>query len=326
MRDVLTKVAEQTAASPLADIDHQYRAVFDAVNDGIFISDPTTGRFIEINQAGCQMFGYHKSELIGCDIEMLSSGVYPYTQEEAIAKGTGAISGELQTFEWQCKTKAGDLFWAEISVRITQFGPIAAMVANVRDITERKKLSAEVEYMAHYDALTGLANRFMFEAALERAIAQSVRTGDSCAILLLDLDHFKEVNDTRGHAVGDRLLWLVAERLKAAVRVNEGVFRLGGDEFAILLNDPYEQAQIAALASRLIATVSSPFVIHGMVVQIGASIGMASHGPDACHPDTLMWRADIALYRAKAEGGQVYRFYCTAVDGTGTPHVEPPVG
>lgn len=322
MRNISTSVAEQTAASPLAEINDQYRAVFDAVNDGIFISDPTTGRFIEINQAGCQMFGYDKDELIGFDIEKLSSGIHPYTQEEAVAKGAGALSGELQTFEWQCKTKGGDLFWAEVSVRIAQFGPVAAMVANVRDITERKKLNAEVEYMAHYDALTGLANRFMFKTALEGAIAQSLRSGLAGTVMFLDLDHFKEVNDTHGHAIGDRLLCLVADRLQASGQVDMSVFRIGGDEFAILLDGPYESAQLAALANRLIATVSSPYVIDGMAVQIGASIGMAFHGPDARDPETLMSRADIALYRAKSEGRQTFRFYSSAMDGAGFSQVE----
>lgn len=317
MRNVRADFAERVVASPLAGIDDQFRAVFDAVNDGIFISDPATGRFIEVNQAGCQMFGYEKGELIGCDIETLSSGVHPYTQEEAIAKGEKALTGELQTFEWQCRTKGGDLFWAEISVRMTQFGPVAAMVANVRDITERKKLTAEVEYMAHYDALTGLANRFMFKAALDRAIAQSLRSGLSGTVMFLDLDNFKGVNDTRGHAVGDRLLCLVADRLQASVHVDLGIFRLGGDEFALLLNGPCESEQIAALASRLISTLSNPYVIDGMAVQIGASIGVAFHGPDARDPEILMSRADIALYRAKAEGRQTFRFYCSAVDGTG---------
>lgn len=314
---MLTNVAEQTAISPLAGINDQYRAVFDAVNDGIFISDLTTGRFVEINQAGCQMFGYDKDELIGFDIELLSSGIHPYTQEQALAKGSRARTGELQTFEWQCKTKEGDLFWAEVSVRITQFGPAAALVANVRDITERKKLSAEVEYMAHYDALTGLANRFMFKAALEGAIAQSLRSGLSGTVMFLDLDHFKVVNDTRGHAVGDRLLCLVADRLRASINVDLGVFRLGGDEFAILLNGPCESAHVAALASQLIATVCSPYVIDGTTVQIGASIGMALHGPDARDAETLMSRADTALYRAKSEGRQTFRLYGSTVDETG---------
>ncbi|MFW6028382.1 MAG: diguanylate cyclase domain-containing protein [bacterium] len=304
------KNVPKAAASPLADLDHQYRAVFDAVNDGIFISDPHTGRFIEINQSGCRLFGYDKEELIGQDIEMLSSGIHPYTQEEAIGKGTRAFSEDLQTFEWQCKTKAGDLFWAEVSVRITQFGSTAGLVANVRDITERKKLSAEVEYMAHHDALTGLANRFMFMSALEQAIAQSLRTGNRCAILLLDLDHFKDVNDTYGHPVGDRLLCLVAERLQAGLRVNEGAFRLGGDEFAILLDNPCKPARTAALADRLVATLSSPFAIGDILVEIGASIGVAIQGPRARDADTMMSRADAALYQAKADGRQAYRFYC----------------
>ncbi len=435
MNKKLTKSAERTIVSPLAKIDQQYRAVFDAVTDGILISNPLTGQFIEVNQSACQMLGCEKADIIGRDIEMFSSGIHPYTQEMAIEKSKKAYSGEVQTFDWQCKTKNGVVFWAEVTLRYTEFGPTPTIVANVRDITERreqnerfrqlaenitetfwmsnlemtetlyvspgyeaiwgrscqslyenpdnwfeaiheddreriaeivsrqalddnleyrivrpdgevrwiadrafpicddngkiyrlggiarditehKRLRAEIEYMAHYDPLTGLANRFVFKTALDRAVAQSRRTGHRCALLLLDLDHFKDVNDTRGHPFGDRLLRLAAERLQAAARMNEGAFRLGGDEFAILLNDPYEKSEIAALADRLIAAISSPFTIDDVVVEIGISVGIAIHGPNSRDADTLMSHADSALYRAKGEERQNYRFYCDATDRT----------
>jgi diguanylate cyclase (GGDEF)-like protein/PAS domain S-box-containing protein len=314
MSHVSTENADPITGSPFAVFNDRYRAVFDAVNDGIFISNPTTGRFIEVNESGCHMFGYESGELIGREIEMLSSGVHPYTQEMAIAKGERALAGELQTFEWQCKTKDNVLFWAEVSVRITRFGPTPAMVANVRDITERKRRSAQITHMAHHDELTGLANRFMFKTTLDRAIAHSLRTARGFSVLFLDLDHFKDVNDLRGHLIGDRLLCLVAERLQGGVRFNESVFRLGGDEFALILCEPNEPDEIAALADRLIATISTPFVIDRRQVQVGASIGVAIYGADAGDADTLMSHADIALYRAKAEGRQTYRFYSDAME------------
>jgi PAS domain S-box-containing protein len=187
-------------------IDDRFRAIFDAVNDGIFISDPATGQFTEINEQCCRMFGYPKAELIGRDVDTLSSGVHPYTRDMAIELNRKARSGEPQIFEWQCRTKQGVLFWTEISLRFMQFDNSPAMVGIVRDIAERKRMDAQIVYMAQHDLLTGLANRSMFTAALDQAIAQSLRTGRMFAVLCLDLDHFKDVNDLRGHLIGDRLL------------------------------------------------------------------------------------------------------------------------
>jgi diguanylate cyclase (GGDEF)-like protein/PAS domain S-box-containing protein len=294
--------------------DDRFQIIFDSVNDGIFISNPATAGFIEMNGPGCKMFGYAKPELIGRTIETLSSGVHPYTQDMAIEQLKKASAGEPQIFEWHCKTKNEVLFWAEISIRFTEFDHSPAVVAIVRDISERKRLDAQIVYMAQHDVLTGLANRSMFTTALDRAMALSVRTGKKFAILCLDLDHFKDVNDTRGHLAGDRLLRLMAERLKAGVRPSEAVARFGGDEFAILLDAPREPAEIAALANRLIASISNPYSIDGNELHVGVSIGIAIYGEDACDAETLLSHADLALYRAKAEGRRTYRFFSEAMN------------
>jgi diguanylate cyclase (GGDEF)-like protein/PAS domain S-box-containing protein len=314
MTEVLAEDETRNTLSPLAGVDDRFRVIFDSVNDGIFISNAATGRFIEVNQPGSRMFGYNKAELIGRDIELLSSGIHPYTQDMAIEQCGKASSGGPQTFEWQCKTKDGVLFWSEISIRFLELGHTPAVVAIVRDITERKRQDAQISYMAHHDALTGLANRSMFATALDRAIAQSLRTGKKFAVLFLDLDRFKDVNDTRGHPIGDRLLRLVAARLQAGVRANADVARLGGDEFAILQDDLQEPDEIAALATRLIVSIGRPFSIDGNALHVGASIGVAIYGKDACDAETLMSHADIALYRAKAEGRQTYRFHSDSMN------------
>ena len=222
-----------------------------------------TGRFIEVNQPGCHMFGYEKSELIGRDIGALSSGVHPYTQDIAIEWLRKASLGQPQVFEWQCMKKDKGLFWVEVSIRFTEFEHSPAVVAIVRDITERKRLDSHIVYAAQHDELTELANRSMFTKALDRAIAQSVRSGKGFSILYIDLDHFKDVNDTRGHLTGDRLLRVVAERLKADVRSSDNVARFGGDEFAILIGRPSEPEEVVALANRLIRSINEAFLIDG---------------------------------------------------------------
>jgi diguanylate cyclase (GGDEF)-like protein/PAS domain S-box-containing protein len=302
------------AASAAPGADNRFQVIFDSVNDGIFISDPKTGQFTDINEAGARMFGYPKGQLLGQSVDALSSGVHPYTTDVAIELNEKARLGEPQIFEWLCKTKDGVLFATEISLRYTTLNDVPSIVAIFRDISERKRLDAEIVYMAQHDVLTGLANRAMFTANLDRAIANSLRTMQPFALLGIDLDHFKDVNDTRGHLAGDRLLRLVAERLRSVVRGNENVARFGGDEFAILLEDIHEPGEIAALASRIIAAVGKPFQIDGAQVHVGASIGVAIYGEVACDAETLLSQADIALYRAKAEGRQSYRFYSDAMN------------
>jgi len=300
--------------SALSDIDDRFRIIFDSVNDGIFLSDPKTGRFIEVNEPGCKMFGYPKAELLGRDVNTLSSGIHPFTRDVAIELNERARLGEPQIFEWQCKAKNGGLFWTEISLRCADFGDGPTIVAIFRDIGERKRLDAQILYMAQHDELTGLGNRSLFTLALDQSIAHSRRSGRKFAVLCLDLDHFKDVNDTRGHQIGDRLLRQVAERLQAAVRVDESVARLGGDEFAILLADLREPSEIAALAMRIIASISRPFLIDGIENHVGASVGVSVYGEDAEDAETLLAHADIALYRAKSEGRQTYRFFSDAMN------------
>jgi PAS domain S-box-containing protein len=143
-------------ASNRSEFDGRFQSIFDAVSDGMFISNPDTGRFIEVNQAACNMFGYDRSELVGCDVDTLSSGTSAHAHERAIELNTKARMGEPQIFEWECKSKDGSLFWTEISLRYTEFGPIPAIVAIVRDIARRKlqdkKLQLALENASHANA------------------------------------------------------------------------------------------------------------------------------------------------------------------------------
>lgn len=295
-------------------VDKKFHDIFDAVNDGIFIADPTTGRFIEVNEPGCRMLGYERSEIIGSDIAMLSSGVHPYTQEMAFQHMSRIRAGEPMTLEWQSKKKDGTIFWSEVSVRFTEFGDTPAIVALIRDVSKRKRIDDEIVFLAEHDVLTGLANRPAFATDLDRAINQSRRSEDRFSILYLDLDHFKDVNDTLGHPVGDLLLQSVAERLKAAVRPTDTVARFGGDEFAILLSGTSEPSEIAVLANRLIASISAPYQIEGNQIHISVTIGVAIFGTDARDSETLLSQADIALYRAKADGRKTYQFFSDAMN------------
>jgi diguanylate cyclase (GGDEF)-like protein len=183
-----------------------------------------------------------------------------------------------------------------------------------RDITERKRAEALALRIARYDVLTGLANRAVFVEALQRSIIAAKRGENGFAVLYLDLDHFKDVNDTLGHPVGDELLQLVADRLRANTRVADTVARFGGDEFAIVVSGIRDPADAAMLADKLIGALAIPFLIQGSDIHTGASIGIATYGPETRDAETLLSQADIALYRAKSEelGGD--RFFTEAMD------------
>jgi diguanylate cyclase (GGDEF)-like protein/PAS domain S-box-containing protein len=193
-------------------------------------------------------------------------------------------------------------------------GKLKGLEGEISDITERKRVSDQLSHMARHDFLTDLPNRAAFVEDLARAIASARRDGKSFAVLYLDLDHFKDVNDTLGHPVGDLLLQAVAQRLKAAIRETDTVARFGGDEFALINSDIGEPADAVVLADKVLKALSEPYLIQGNEVRSGASVGIAVYGLDASDAETLLSHADVALYRAKAEGRGTYRFFTNVMD------------
>jgi diguanylate cyclase (GGDEF)-like protein/PAS domain S-box-containing protein len=307
-------IEAREAETRLRVSEERFQTIFSSVNEGIFVSDPATGKYIDVNRSGCEMFGYTYDEIVGRDIEFLSAGVPPYTQTEASEETKKAMSSGPQTFEWYSKAKGDRLFWAEISLRFAAFGTGDVVLATARDISERKRAQQQVEHSAQHDELTDLANRMMFLKAIQLAIARVRRGAQGFAILYFDLDHFKDVNDTLGHPVGDLLLQALAKRLKASIREVDIAARFGGDEFAVMVTDIREPADAAVPTDKLLKVISEPFDIEGNDIRIGASIGIAVYGLDSPDPEALLSHADVALYRAKAEGPGAYRFFTTAMD------------
>lgn len=191
--------------------------------------------------------------------------------------------------------------------------PAGGFVVTFEDITERLVANARIKHLAHYDTLTDLPNRVTFYERIESVLSH-LRRSETIAIFSLDLDHFKAVNDTLGHPVGDLLLKAAAERMRSCIRGEDLVARLGGDEFAIVQVPSEHPADITALATRLIEVVGAPYDLDGHQVVVGASVGIAIAPTDSSVPDVLMKNADLALYRAKADGGGIYRFFEVAMD------------
>jgi diguanylate cyclase (GGDEF)-like protein len=186
-------------------------------------------------------------------------------------------------------------------------------VATYEDVTERRRAEARIRFMAHHDALTSLPNRLLFRDRMEAAIKDLRRRGDGLAVLCLDLDHFKNVNDTLGHQAGDLLLEKVAQRLRDCARDGDIVARLGGDEFAVLQLSAHEPSQAGMLAQRIVEVVSQPYEIDGQRAVVGVSVGIAIASREMS-ADALLKCADMALYRAKADGRGTHRFFEAEMD------------
>jgi diguanylate cyclase (GGDEF)-like protein len=192
--------------------------------------------------------------------------------------------------------------------------PDGGWVATHEDITEQRQSEVKIEYMAHHDALTDLANRVLLNERLEHALGRRIHREEMVAVHHLDLDQFKAVNDTFGHPAGDKLLKVVADRLRGLVRENDTIARTGGDEFVIVQAPITDPAEATALAERIIELMSEPFDIDGHQAVIGASVGIAVGPGDGLRPDRLLRNADLALYRAKGDGRGTFRFFEPAMD------------
>jgi diguanylate cyclase (GGDEF)-like protein/PAS domain S-box-containing protein len=307
----ITELKRQGAK--LRESEERFRSIFETVTDAIFVQDILTGRFIDVNQRALDTFGYGREELLEMSFHDLSENKAPFTMVEAQSRTQLAVEGKPQTFEWRCKKKNGALFWAEIGCRSAVFGGKHYLLSTFHDITIRKNAEASLIALSQSDALTGLANRGVFVTSLEHAIEGACRGNRGAAVFYLDLDGFKDVNDTLGHPVGDRLLRSVAQRLRDSVRSSDIVARFGGDEFAVLMPDLDEPADAGILAQKLVEVMELPFLIDASNVRTTISIGIALYEPDA-GAEALLSRADVALYRSKSEGGHTYRFFDDAMN------------
>lgn len=286
-----------------------------SVANAVFITDET-GKIIWINDAFSRLSGYTLEDAYGRTPAILQSGKQSesfYTDMWQTIREGKVWHGEVVD-----QRKDGTLYTADevITPLFGSNGIVTNYIAIQHDITAKHKEGEINRYLACHDALTGLPNRTSFAAAEEQAIARARRSQDMVAVLFLDLDGFKAVNDTCGHQTGDQLLVAVADRLRAAVRKQDTLARLGGDEFALLLTGISDASVATGLAGKLVDAVSRPFMLRGRKHEIGISVGVAlypEHGED---PETLLNLADSAMYEAKRNGGNDFR-----ISRTQTPHV-----
>ena len=281
---------------------------FENANEAIQITD-AQARILLVNRAYEAITGYSASEVLGKNPSFQKSG----RQDEAFYQAMWAQLNQHGTWQgeiWNRRKNGEDYAaWQSISAIKDASGRLTHFVSMFSDITASKMAEARLHHLAHHDPLTHLPNRLMFDAALERAAAQARRHQRRLALMCIDLDHFKHINDTLGHPAGDQLLETVAQRLRGGIRNQDIVARRGGDEFTVLITDAGTRDDIAHLAHKLVGMLTDPMQLEGHRVLVSASIGIAMFPDDAPTPEALIRAADAALYRSKANGRRTFGFY-----------------
>jgi len=288
-----------------------FRLLFDNNPMPMWVFDAETTGFLSVNDAAVQHYGYSRETFL----RMKLQEIWPEDEWVTHSQALQEIGDTFHSSRnWRhLKADGSEIQVLTFGRRVTFHGRDGYLVAVV-DITERQKAEAKIAYMAHHDGLTNLANRELYQERLRQALENGRAESTRVAVLCIDLDLFKNVNDSFGHPIGDRLLKMVAERLRSEVRGNNLVARLGGDEFAVILASGVSPNEASDYAAGLIKVLSASYDIDGIEVVIGASIGIALSPGDGETSEELMRNADMALYRAKSDGGGVHRFFEKEMD------------
>jgi len=288
--------------------------VLEHIADGVMVLD-VEGRIIAINPAFTAITGYAEHEAIGLQSTLTRGGdeaLYAALWQELDA--TGFWQGEI----WDTR-KGGEAYleWLTVSAVRGDGGAVSHYVCVFSDITRSKEAQAQLDHLAHHDPLTALPNRLLYQDRLQHALARAARDTTQLAVLFIDLDRFKNVNDTLGHHVGDELLKQASAQLAACLRAGDTLARLGGDEFIVLLEDIDGAPGAAVVAEKLIAMFEQPFTVSGYELFVTGSVGIALYPQDGQDLHMLIRNADVAMYGAKERGRNGYQFYAPSMSGEG---------
>ena len=302
----ITSLAVQRVRATIAM--RQAVTVFESTREGVVITD-LQPQILSVNRAFTEINGYAGSEVVGRNPRLLQSGRHDIAFYQAMWASlleTGHWEGEI----WN-RRKNGELFPQLLTISTVRDdrGHPTHYVGVMTDISQIKHSEQRLEHLAHYDPLTLLPNRLLFNARLKHTLAQAARHQTQVAVLLLDLDRFKQINDSFGHPMGDLLLKAAAERLGHCVHVNDTVARIGGDEYTLLLEDIKQSDNAAVVAEKILLGFSEPFELEGQELYITPSVGICIYPRDGEDGETLMRNADTAMYEAKNQGRNSYVFY-----------------
>lgn len=305
------KMTEET----LLEQEARFRSVAQSANDAIISAD-NHGKVVFWNNAAKAMFGYSEEEIAGKPLTVLMPEQYREAHRKGIERVTLTNETRIigKTVELSGLRKDGSEFPLELSVStwMTKRGRFFSGI--IRDVTERKQAEKQLQHLAHYDGVTGLPNRTLFFERLNQVLSRARWHKRLVAVLFLDLDRFKVINDTFGHTTGDLLLKAVAKRLTDTVREGDIIARFGGDEFAITLVDIAKEHDIPDVVKKIIDAMAKPFIHEGREFFITASIGISIYPDDGGEVEVLLQKADIAMYSAKEEGKNTYRIYSPSMN------------
>jgi diguanylate cyclase (GGDEF)-like protein/PAS domain S-box-containing protein len=308
------------AEKALRESEERFRNILENAPIGMSVMS-LEGRFMLVNSSLCELVGYKKEELEKLTFQEIT---HPEDLEPHLANVQRLLDGSITSFNMEKRyiRKDRQIVWAQLTSSVIRDsdGVPMYLVAQIEDISDRRRSQEQIHLMAYYDALTGLPNRRLLLDRLNHALAQARRYQRSMALLFLDLDNFKHVNDTMGHDIGDELLKVVAGRLQACVRAVDTVCRQGGDEFIIVLTEIAHLQGVAVVANKIIEAISEPISLQEKELRITTSIGIAVYSVAGTDDEKeLMKKADSAMYEAKDKGGNGFMFYHSEC-----PQVLPP--
>jgi diguanylate cyclase (GGDEF)-like protein/PAS domain S-box-containing protein len=295
--------------------------VFESTADAVVITDQFVN-VLAVNRAFTEVSGFSEAEVVGRRPAILHTGRQDrafYVALRKEIKARGYWQGEL----WD-QRKDGEFFpmWMTIGVVLDERGRVSNYVGVFSDMTKIKEAQAKLQFLAHNDPLTHLPNRLLFNDRLKQAIERARRQQTRLSVMYIDLDHFKQINDSLGHPMGDRLLCCFVERVSGLLRASDTLARLGGDEFVLLLEELPDAATAAQVSSKIGACLVEPFVIDEHEFFVSASIGISLYPEDAADPNLLIQYADAAMYRAKASGRGRYHFYTSEMTALALERLE----
>lgn len=300
----------RTTERALRRAEEKYRTIFENAVEGIFQAS-VTGRFLEVNPALARILGWESPLALTEEMVDIPSQLYKNPEDREFLLKELHRSGELNGFEFEARRKDGRIIWVSESSRLAR-GPAGDPLyieGVLNDITERKESERALEHRATYDLLTNIPNRFLFFDRLNQLVVRSGRYGREMAVLFVDLDGFKAVNDNHGHLAGDMILREAAERILGRIRASDTVARLGGDEFGVILPDLEGGEGARVVAKDVVDAFEAPFPVMGTKVRVRAAVGVSLFPRDGETGDVLVNKADSAMYEAKRRGGGGFAFH-----------------
>ncbi len=290
--------------------EERYRSIFEHASEGIF-QTTVEGRYLAANPALARLYGYPSPEALMCSLDDIGRQLYVKSSQRERFRQLMEVHGEVLNFESEVYRADGTRLWISENAHVVRDAEGRALYyeGTVQDISERRRYQEELERQANHDMLTGLPNRILLADRVEQAIARADRLGYYLAVVFIDLDNFKFINDSLGHGAGDELLKAIAARLQHCVRGTDTVARLGGDEFVLLLSDHFRASTVISQLRRVLSEIGQPVMLSGREFHVGASLGVAMYPADGEDSDTLLKHADTAMYAAKNSGRNTFQFF-----------------